>query len=439
MTAREAALQIQERCHRDGAWSSLAMDRVLQQSQLEPRDAALASLLALGVLQNDRLCDFYIDCFSSIRAEKLEPRVRDILRMGVYQIVFMDRIPPHAAVSESVELCKRSGCARALGLVNAVLRKLAKQKDCLPEVPGKGSVAYLATRYSQQEWLAERLITQRGYDFAERFFAACNMPAMIDLQINTTKVDAGSYWRSLERMGFGFELPAFPENCVSVRGGRVPDYPGYEDGLFYVQDRAACMALEIADVRPAMRVLDACAAPGGKSFAAAIRMQNHGQVLSCDIHEKKLALIRSGAERLGLDCIQTAAADAREERREWRDAFDLVIADVPCSGLGVMRKKPEIRYKKESEIAGLPVIQYDILKNLARYVRPGGTLLYATCTVLREENEELVSRFLEGHSDFTPLDFSVGERRSERGMYGFWPHIDGTDGFFAAKLKRADR
>ena len=185
-----------------------------------------------------------------------------------------------------------------------------------------------------------------------------------------------------------------------------------------------------------MHVLDACAAPGGKSFAAAIKMENRGSILACDIHEKKLALIRQGADRLGINIIETQARDARNSAPEFMSRFDAVIADVPCSGLGVIGKKPEIRLKKENEISSLPAIQLDILCNLADFVKPGGVLLYSTCTVLEKENEGVVKSFLGRYNNFELEPFSINGTAAPTGMYTFWPNVDGTDGFFAARLIR---
>ena len=436
MNPREAALAALERCRRDGAWSGAAIDTAIKKYALDRRDAALASRLCLGVLQNSRLLDFYINSYSSIPADKLEEKVRDILRLGIYQLTMLDKIPARAAVNESVALCKSCGCGRASGLVNAVLRKIAACSGSLPPVPGEGSAEYLSIKYSHPRWIGEKITKQQGYDFAESFLAANNCPAPLDLQVNTLKTGKEDIVRSLLRLEMPFSLPEYPENCLSLKGGNVSALPGFEEGLFYVQDRAAAMAVQILGLKPGMQVLDACAAPGGKSFAAAIAMENKGSILSCDIHEKKLPLIQRGAERLGLDIIRTRRADAREPLPELAGCFDAVIADVPCSGLGVIRKKPEIREKTEEETARLPQIQRDILDKLSRCVKPGGLLLYSTCTVLREENEDVVGWFLRRHSEFEAEEFSVGIRSAEKGMYTFWPHVDGTDGFFAAKLRR---
>lgn len=431
MTSREAALSALERCRRDKAWSNASIDNVIKKCGLDKRDAALASRLCLGVLQNSTLCDYYIDSFCTA---KLEPKVRDILRMGAYQILCLDKIPNRAAVSESVSLCKKTGFSRASGLVNAVLRKIAS--GSLPEIPGEGTIEYLSIKYSHPLWLAERIAGRYGYDFTEEFFRANNTPSPLDIQVNTLKVSADEFERALARTDTEYRRFDFLPGSMELSGGSVAELPGFDEGLFYVQDRAARMAAAIADPRPGMKVLDACAAPGGKSFAAAITMNNTGSILSCDIHEKKLSLIKSGAQRLGIDILETAVCDARVFEKEKNEAFDLVIADVPCSGMGVIRKKPEIRCKSAEEVASLPETQGRILDNLAMYVRPGGTLLYSTCTVLPEENEDVVSHFLTSNHDFEPVPFEIGEIKADRGMYTFWPHVDGTDGFFAAKMKR---
>lgn len=433
-TAREAALAVLERCRREGAWAGQSLDAWLRSGELDAREAALAAQLSLGVLQNSRYLDHYIELFCT--APKLEPKLRDLLRLGAYQLLFLDKIPAHAAVDETVALCKKAGYARASGLVNAVLRRLSEHRAALPELPGRGTPAYLALRYSQQDWLAEELVKQNGYDFAEAFFAACQQPAMTDLQINTLKTSAAAYGTLLDDKGLRYELAPFPDCCLSVSGGKVSELPGYAEGLFYVQDRAAAMAVEIAGPKPEIRVLDACAAPGGKSFAAALRMQDRGEILACDIHEKKLQLVETGAQRLGISCLKTQTADARHPDPGWSRSFDLVIADVPCSGFGVMRKKPEIRFKKREETEQLPAIQGEILHALAGCVALGGTLLYSTCTVLRRENEAVVHDFLRSHTEFMFCDFTVDGRASEGGCYTFWPQIDGGDGFFAAKLIR---
>lgn len=435
MNAREAALDCLRRSRRDGAWSGAAIDSAVKKYSLDRRDAALFTRMYLGVLQNSSLLDYYISVFCTTPAEKLESAVLDILRLGAYQIVFLDKVPYSAAVSESVELCKRSSLSRAAGLVNAVLRRIAENADELPDVPGKGTAEYLSVKYSHPLWLAERMVAERGYEFTEGFFAADNAEPPLYIQVNTLKIESKELERAFMINGIDFEKTDV-EGCLRLRGGKVTELPGFEEGLFFVQDYAANIASRAAGAAGGMKVLDACSSPGGKSFAMAISMGNKGGILSSDISEKKLALVNSGAQRLGIDIISTTPHDAREHVKDWERAYDIVFADVPCSGLGVIGKKPEIRYKDAESIASLPKIQGDILDNLALYVKPGGTLLYSTCTVLHEENEDVVKSFLSKHDDFYTEDFCFGSVSSKGGMYSFWPHIDHSDGFFAARLKR---
>ena len=432
--ARIVAFRALERCEKDHAWSAVTLDSLLRQADLSDRDAALTTRLFLGVLQNESYLDYALDLYCRSRTE---PGIRTVLRLGAYQLLFLDKIPAHAAVSETVALCRAIRLDRGASLVNAVLRRLSENKDHLPPVPGEGSASYLAIRCSHPLWLAERLIREQGYEQTEAFFRANNETAPLCIQLNRLRVSTEDYLRSLERLGIPYRV--FPElpGCVELEGGKVPALPGFEEGLFYVQDRAARIAVHAAGVKSGMRILDACAAPGGKSMAAALDAEGNCQLISCDLHEKKLRLIRGSAERLGLeDCLETFAADARSFRPEWESAFDLVLADVPCSGLGVIRKRPEIRRKDEEELQALPQIQSAILNNLCRYVKPGGVLLYSTCTVLQAEIRDRVSAFLQTHPDFSAEDFPVGDVRYTDGCYAFWPQTDGTDGFFAAKMRR---
>ena len=432
--ARIVAFRALERCEKDHAWSAVTLDSLLRETELPARDAALATRMFLGVLQNETYLDHYLDLFCRTRTE---PALRAVLRLGAYQLLFLDKIPAHAAVSETVELCRSVRLDRGASLVNAVLRRLSENKDRLPPIPGEGSASFLAIRYSHPLWLAERLMREQGYHQTEAFFRANNETAPLCIQLNRLRVSTADYLRSLDRLGISYRI--FPElpGCLELDGGKVTALPGFEEGLFYVQDRAARIAVHAAGVMPGMRILDACAAPGGKSMAAVLDARGDCRLIGCDLHEKKLRLILSSAKRLGLeDCLDTLAADARSFRPEWESSFDVVLADVPCSGLGVIRKRPEIRRKGEEELQALPQIQGAILDNLCRYVKPGGVLLYSTCTVLQAENRDQLSSFLQKHPDFSAEDFSVGGIHSADGCYSFWPQIDGTDGFFAAKLRR---
>lgn len=430
--AREAAVFALERTRRDGAWSSALSDAMKTKYDLDSRSLSLAVSISLGVLQSTALLDYYID-LNSKSASKIEPKVRDIMRSGAYQLIFMDKIPASAAVNESVALCKKLGYSRASGFCNAVLRKIASSADKLPEPPGKGTAQYLSVKYSHPQQLAQYIVDRRGYDAAEAFLAADNTIPDTCLQVNTLKITPDELMARLLAESIPCSMHPWLPNCI-VTAGSVSSMPGFDEGLFYVQDPAAKCAVLAAALEPGMYVLDSCAAPGGKSFAAAIAMRNEGSIDSCDLHDKKIRLISEGAQRLGISCINAFLHDAREP---FYRQYDAIIADVPCSGYGVIRKKPEIRYKPLEDSASMPAIQAAILENLSQYVKPGGVIVYSTCTVLERENEDVVKAFLRAHAEFSAEGFTLpnGETAAD-GYTTFWPDIHGTDGFFVSKLRR---
>lgn len=434
MTAREVALRALVACEKQGAWSDGFLKKTLRTAGLDSRDAALATRLCFGVLQNQLLLDYYLNQLSKVDVEKMEATVRNSLRIGAYQILFLDRVPNHAAVSESVNLARKgSKNPRSAGLVNGVLRALVRQKDQLepPEDP--------ALRYSHPKWLAETFICRLGREEAEQLMAADNGEPPTCAQVNTTRATAEQVAETLRNEGVEVKFhPWLPDCLLLSHTGSLEELSAFRDGLFYIQDAAAKLAVLAADLRDGMNVLDACAAPGGKSFAAAIAMQGRGSVTSCDIHPHKIELILAGAKRLGLDHISAEVLDAKSRKDEFLNSFDAVIADVPCSGLGIIRKKPDIRYKDPKPLENLPRVQSAILENVSYYVKPGGVLLYATCTLLERENEDIVRKFLDKHKDFTLEGFEIpGDFEGAKdGMVTCWPHRHGTDGFFFAKLRR---
>ena len=434
MTPREVALDALTACEKQGAWSDGYLKKAIGSARLDSRDAALCTRLCFGVLQNRMLLDYYLAQCSSTKPEKMETGVRNALRLGAYQLLMMDRVPDHAAVSQSVDLARRSSRnPRVPGLANAVLRALLRRRETLtaPEA--------LSLRYSHPQWLVDAFQARLGHETAQLLEADNGQPP-ICVQVNTVKTHIQALQHSLEKEGARTRVHPWLPNCLLLEGtGNLEQLSAYREGLFYVQDAAARLAVLAAAPEPGMRVLDACAAPGGKSFAAAIAMGNQGSILSCDIHPHKIQLIQAGASRLGLDCINSQQLDAKECNVELLDSFDLVIADVPCSGLGIIRKKPDIRYKDPAPLVRLPQIQGAILENVSRYVRPGGTLLYATCTLLERENEAVVQDFIDRHDDFTLIPLQLPGPFLSTGGHGMvtcWPHRHDTDGFFFAKLRR---
>lgn len=433
MDARTTALSALIACRRQAAWSDGILKEYIARDKLDGRDAAFASRLCYGVLQNRMLLDFYLAQKVKGGLKKLQPVVLDILRLGAYQLLLCDRVPVSAAVNEAVEQAKRYANRAAAGLVNGVLRALAREKDLLrqPDDP--------ATRYSHPQPLVELLADSLPEGQLEPFLAADNTPAPTCLQVNRLRADTEEVCAALEEGGVSYTPHPWLDGAFLVSGtGSLEKLPVFREGKVYVQDAAARLAAMASGVQPGMCVLDCCAAPGGKSFAAAMQMQNAGEIISCDIHAHKTALIEKGAERLGITIIRAMQLDAREEKEDFLGRFDTVIADVPCSGLGVIRKKPDIRFKDLASMQALPEIQRAILENVCRYVAPGGVLLYSTCTVLRRENEDVVRAFLDRHPEFSLETVELPERLrlTNNGMLTLLPQLHASDGFFISKLRR---
>ena len=438
MSARDTALRVLSAGRTASAWADASLKAQLRRDSLTGADAALATRIVYGVLQNRALLDFYLGAYCSQKLSRLQPPLADILRIGAYQILFLDKVPDRAAVNESVELAKKNGRGAASGLVNAVLRKLSLNKAQLPAIPERDEAQALSIRYSHPKWLVRRLLALLGREEAESFLAADNAVAPLTVQVNTLRTTVAALTARLADAGVTAAAHPWVPDCLELTGsGDLTELDAFREGLFFVQDPAAKLVSLIAAPQKGGRVIDVCAAPGGKSFGAAVAMGDEGEILACDLHENKLKRIEEGAARLGLKSIQTFAADGTVFRPEWAESADTVLVDAPCSGLGIIRKKPDVRYKSPDDLFTLTVAQAAILENAARYVRPGGVLLYSTCTILPEENGQVVDGFLAGHPDFSRETFAlpapVGEQPGELTL---WPHRHGTDGFYICRLRR---
>lgn len=441
-SAREIAIDTLIAGRKDCAWSDGYLKAAIRKAGLDSRDAALATHLGYGVLQNRMLLDFYIGCYCSQKPERLEPIVLDVLRLGAYQILFLDRVPDSAAVNEAVELIRHYERDRAAGLVNAVLRKIADNKAHLPPIPREDPVEYLSIRYSHPAWLVRRCIAILGQEEAEDFLRCNNAAVATTVQVNPLRGSEEELLALLEQSGVQAEHHAWLPGCYTLRKtGNLEQMEAFRQGRFLVQDAAAKVAAAAAGVQSGMKVLDICAAPGGKSFAMAMEMGDTGEIRSFDLHRSKIRLIREGAERLGIHCIAAECGDGKEFRPELEAAADVVLCDVPCSGLGIIRKKPDIRYKSEKELQGIPRVQWAILENASRYVKAGGTLVYSTCTILPEENERLTDAFLAKHPEFERVAFDLPAPCGTiaQGEITLWPQRQDTDGFYICKMRKRDK
>ena len=437
MSARKTALDALIACRKQAAWSNGVLKDYIDRDKLDHRDAALATRLCYAVLQNRSLLDHFLQQLLTGKVKDLHPVVRDILHMGLYQIYELDKIPESAAVNESVDLAKKYCRTQrfAPGLVNAVLRSAVRTKGTLQQPTS------LEDRYSHPQKLINLLEGYVGKERLEPMLAANNDTPQTVVQVNTLRITTEELIEKLEQEDVTALPHSWMPDCLVLSNtGSLEKLQAFKDGLFYVQDAASKLAVRCAGIQAgdATRVLDCCAAPGGKTFAAAIMMENKGHIRSCDIHRHKTTLIQHGADRLGLDCVLVREQDATENHAGWLEKMDVVLADVPCSGYGIIRKKPDIRYKDPDDMARLPQLQLKILDKQAEYVKPGGVLLYSTCTLVRGENEAVIEAFLKHRSDFAlePLVLPPVFPRNTTGMLTLVPGEYDTDGFFIAKLRR---
>lgn len=415
---REIALKVLRDVDENGAYLNLALESALTQAAMEPRDSALCTSIVMGVMKNRLYIDHIIAGLSSIRLKKLSGWILNILRIGVYCLKFMDKIPAGATVNECVKLARRYGHPSSAGYVNAVLRRAATCGDFLDGLQGD---ELLSVKYSLPLWLVEKWRREQP-DF-ESLMKAMNEEPLTYCRLNSGELPEGFVRSDIT-----------PFAAIYTGRGGVTHSDAYKNGLVTVQDPASQLAVLAMDVRPGIKVLDLCAAPGGKAaFAAYLG----GEVTACDVHEHKIPLIESAAARLKVK-LEALVNDACVYNRDFEGAFDRVLADVPCSGLGILRRKPDIRWAKDEGDSGeLAHIQQSILDNAARYLRAGGRLVYSTCTVSRAENEGIAKWFLKTHPGFSAAPLGVGPE-PEAAQIQLRPDRHGTDGFFIAAFSKRE-
>lgn len=425
MTSRQLAFGLLQKAEKNDQFLNIALDHALLESGMEDADRALASALIYGVTERKLTLDYQLTGLCDRPLRELDLPVLTALRLGLYQLIYLDRIPPHAALNETVALLPK----KTAGYVNAILRKYTREPRLYLPVRQKDPARYLSVAYSVGLPLCKKLIELFGEERAESLLRHFEKIPATTLSVNTVKVTREHLQK---RISDATPTPYAPHGLMVH--GSVRSLYGYEDGLFFVQDEASQICVEALGALPGETVMDICACPGSKSFGTAIRMKNQGAVHSFDLHQKKLPLLESGARRLGILIMKTAAQDGRKFLPEWENRADRVLCDVPCSGFGVISKKPDLRYKDPKETEALPDIQLAILENACRYVRPGGTLVYSTCTILPEENENNIQRFLDKHPEFVLSPFSVGDLHVENGAITLYPDTHNMDGFFIARM-----
>lgn len=435
ITARQVAFLTLLKIEKDKAYSNIALDSAVKAYSLDSTDCAFISRLVYGVTERKITLDFVFSKFLKQPLKKLKPEILVILRLGTYQILFMDKIPDSAAVNESVLLAKNNKCDFASGLVNAVLRKVSENgQNILNTLSEEERVSVL---YSAPLELVKFLNYHYNEENAEMILKSALIPKEITIRVNTLKTTEDELVEILESENI-IAKKTFYKNALTLEtSGAVYELSAYKNGLFYVEDISSQICVSELGLKENDKFIDICSAPGGKSFTAAQYMKNKGEIYSCDIHSHRVELIKSGAERLGLTCIMPTENDATVYNENFKNA-DCVLCDVPCSGLGIIGKKPEIKYKSLDEAKELIPIQKQILSTASQYVKKGGTLVYSTCSINPNENRKVCDWFLKENEEFKSVKVAIDIPRCiDEGDYlTLTPHINNCDGFFIAKFIR---
>ena len=438
---RDAALTILLAVDKHQAYSNLLLNQTINKYKIDAKDRALLTELTYGTLQHKYTLDFYLEPF--IRG-KMDLWVKWLLRLSLYQMEYLDRVPDHAAVNEAVEIAKRRGHKGIAAVVNGILRSILRQGVRSTEEITEPKKR-LAIETSHPEWLVERFAEAYGMEKTTEMLRENNVPPFNTVRVNTSKATVEEAMALLAEEGVEAQRSKIIPECLHLISGQASRTKAFKDGYITIQDESSMMPANALNPQPGWRVLDMCAAPGGKTTHMAEKMKNEGSILATDIHPHKLDLIDETSTRLGLNIIQTAPVDGRKAAEFLQaESFDAVLVDAPCSGLGVMRRKPDIKYtKREEDLSRLHTIQLELLDNAVKVLKKGGRLVYSTCTVNKEENEETVLAFLASHPEIesVPLENLPKEllERSQSGMLQVFPQDFGSDGFFVAAFRKSDQ
>jgi len=442
---REAALDVLLKIEKNQAYSNLLLNETIKKLTVSAIDVPLLTEMVYGTIQQQKKLDFYLEAYSKKPLNKLEVWVHLLLRLSVYQLVFLDRIPDHAAINEAVEIAKRRGHKGISGMVNGILRSMLRSD--LPSTESiEDKVERLAVETSHPEWLLTRWIKQLGFAKAEEIAIANLTTPIHSVRVNTTLVSKQEVIDSLEEEGLEVEESPNVEESLRVKRGSIVKTKAFQDGWLSIQDEGSMLVAHVLDPKPGERILDTCAAPGGKSTHMAERMLNEGEIKSIDIHPHKVKLILNQQERLGLSIIDGQVLDARQLIDSYDpESFDRILVDAPCSGLGVIQRKPDLKWaKREGDIQRLSVIQQEIIESVWPLLKKGGRLVYSTCTIDEDENEKVITTFVDHHEDamfeddFTRRLPGVMSEKSEqtKGRIQLYPGEFDTDGFFISSVMK---
>ncbi len=446
--ARDGALRVLIAVDKEGAYANLALQKITADLKLGADDLALLTELVYGTLRMRGMIDWVIDRFSSTPVSKMSHTVRNIVRLGVYQLLFLNRIPPWAACNEAVEQAKRWRLAGLAGFVNGLLRSIARTREEIsyPD-PDADPLSYISVKYSHPTWLVERWLNRYGKEETIALCRANNKPAPLVIRCNTLKITPPELQRQLERENVIARFSTLVPEGLVTNLSSLAELRLFQEGYFAVQDESSMIASLVLNPVPGSFVIDACSGPGGKTTHMAQIMQNKGRILALDVHSHRLELVAKACERMGVSIVEPKLMDVRELPFQLQEKADYILVDVPCSGLGVIRRRPDLRWRvKPEDLPQHARQQLEILKSASRCLAAGGILVYSTCTTEPEENTGVIRQFLEECKDFQPEDLSLrlpfplaweeDKVTARSGFLQLFPHRHGTDGFFVACLRK---
>ncbi|OOE11983.1 16S rRNA (cytosine(967)-C(5))-methyltransferase RsmB [Fictibacillus arsenicus] len=443
---RAIALDVLIKIEQNQAYSNLQLNQALQKANVKDIDKGLLTSIVYGTIQRKNTIDFYLDQLLNKPIKKKDRWVLSLLRLSIFQMLYMDRVPDHAIIHEAAEIAKQRGHQGLAGLVNGILRKLQREGTAeMDKKAGAGSEKSALT-YSMPQWLFERWSSQFGNEDAEKMAESNLLPSPVTARVNTMLTTRDEVLQKLKEEGVSAEEGELSPEGIIIKDGYLPGTEVYDKGFVTIQDESSMLVARVVAPLPGETILDACAAPGGKSTHMSEMMNGNGKVVSLDLHAHKIKLINKQAERLGLKNIEASVLDARNAGEKFDAAsFDRVLVDAPCSGFGVIRKKPDLKWSKtEEDVLKLASIQKDILESASQMVKAGGTLVYSTCTVDQEENSEIAEWFLQNHPEFE-WDSDFSEKMPEnvktfiiegRSDLQIMPHYFNSDGFYIAAFRK---
>lgn len=426
--ARNLAVKVLYRIDEEKAYSNIVLDEVLNlnREKLNNKDIGFISELVYGVTTWKLTLDCIIQKYSKIKLKKVSPIVKNILRVGAYQILFLDKIPKSAAVNESVNLCKKYS-VKSTGFVNAILRKVDKE-DLTELEKIENDIERISKMTSMPEWIVKKLIAELGKEKAEKICKNSNIKPKMSLRVNKLKIAKEELVKRLEEKNIEIENGSLEDFIYVNSVKNITNLEEYKEGLFTMQDESAALTALVLDPKEGEDILDCCSAPGGKTTYLAELMNNKGKITAWDLYENRLKLVDENARRLGIDIISTEANDATVLKEKYIEKYDRVLLDVPCLGLGVMRRKPDIKWQREEkDVEEISNIQINILEVCSKYLKKGGKLVYSTCSILKEENDEIIEKFLKDNSNFKKNGESKKIYTDEK-----------NDGFYICLLEKID-